>query len=259
MSGTKRPGDGFAMRRIPASGLLLSGLMVALAVALLVSLGQWQVRRLAWKQDLIAAVESRPKLPPISVASAEEWRSIDPEAQSYRRARLSGRFLDDHTVRVFTALSRPRGHFGGPGVWILTPLRLDDGSVVYVNRGFVPQVRAGERFDAPRALIALEGLIRPMEPGNSFTPEANAEAHIAYRRDPELFAVMTGLSGPIAPFFVDLPAEATPPSGLPQAGETRMRFPNSHLQYAVTWYGLAAALLAVYGLVLWKRPRAAAA
>lgn len=247
------------LRRLDVRGVVLPSLLVAIALIALVSLGQWQVRRLAWKNALVAAVSERPKQPPITIKSARDWRTIDPETDVYRRVALKGRFEDVHTARAFTVLSRPRGRFGGPGVWILTPLRLSDGSVVYVNRGFVPQSRGEERFNAPRQPVAIEGLVRALEPGNRFTPDAVGEARLAYRRDPELFALMTGLVGPVAPFFVDLPAEATPPSGLPQAGETRMQFPNSHLQYAMTWYGLAVALVAVYGVFMWKRRHAAPA
>lgn len=246
-----------AMRRLDLAGLVVPTLLVVAALIGLVSLGQWQLHRLAWKKQLIEAVAERPKLPPISVTSANDWRSVDPDRDSYRRVRLEGRLEGAHTVRAFTALSEPRGRFGGPGVWILTPLRLADHSVVYVNRGFVPQARSEERFDAPRAPVALEGLVRALEPGNRFTPDAVNEARLAYRRDPELFALMTGLVGPVAPFFVDLPAEATPPSGLPQAGEARMRFANNHLQYAITWYGLALALLSVSAVLIWKRRHAA--
>jgi surfeit locus 1 family protein len=94
--------------------------------------------------------------------------------------------------------------------------------------------------------VTLRGLIRAPETGSWFTPEPNLEDRTFFARDPHRIAAATGIEGEVAGFFLDLLASEAPPGGLPQAGETRMVFTNNHLQYAVTWYGLAAALLAVF-------------
>jgi surfeit locus 1 family protein len=126
-----------------------------------------------------------------------------------------------------------------------------------VNRGFVPQDRRGkdQRDPAPEGAVAITGLLRPDDTRNWFTPEDRPADGLYFARS--IAAIGTGLQveAPLAPFTIDLLASETPPSGFPQAGETRMAFTNNHLGYAFTWYGLAAALLAVFAASIWGRLR----
>ena len=158
-------------------------------------------------------------------------------ANEYRPFRIAGRFLHDKEARVFTSLSDAKGPQSGPGYWIVTPLAVG-GGVVMVNRGFAPQGRE-----------------TPVESPNLFTPRDRPEANVFFARNAAAIAAAKRIGGPVAPFTLDLTAAATPPGGLPQAGETRMLFSNNHLGYAVTWYGLAAALLAVFASAVWARRR----
>jgi surfeit locus 1 family protein len=168
----------------------------------------------------------------------------------------AGRFQHPREVLVHTVLSEPKGRFAGPGYWVLTPLELDDGAVVIVNRGFVP---ANRRDPATRAdgqvagRVSVTGLLRRPEPGNWFTPDNDPPRGQWYRRDPHAIAAAFGLAR-VAPFMID--ADAAPnPGGLPQGGETRLSFPNNHLGYALTWFGLAAALAGVFGVFAWQQVR----
>jgi surfeit locus 1 family protein len=238
------------MDRSRLRGLMLPGLLVLCALAVLVSLGNWQVRRLAWKEDLIARTSSRPKSEPLDLrktglgAIGETPAFL--AANEYRPVLLRGEYDPEGEVRVFTSLAEPRsGPFGGPGFWIVTPFAAEpDGSRIYVNRGFVPQDRS---YEPPAAgLTEIEGLIRAPEQGSWFTPDPDLEKRIFYARDPLRITAATGLAGGAIPVSIDLDASGTPASGLPQAGETMMTFTNNHLQYAITWYGLAAALVAVF-------------
>ena len=229
--------------------LIAPALLVVCALVVLVSFGNWQLRRLAWKEDLIARVSARPNEVVQNLPPATEWPAFDVDQGEYRPYRLEGRFLHDEEALVFTSLPDPNGPFGGPGFWIVTPFALADGGTVLVNRGFAPQGRhlpaeRGESLsEEPQSVV---GLMRPGEERGMFTPGDRPDENVFYARNIADLSAAKGLSPPVAPFTIDLLASETPPGGLPQAGETRMTFTNNHLQYAITWYGLAAVLLAVF-------------
>ncbi len=246
-------------RRIGFVRIVLAAVAVSAALAVLVSLGNWQMRRLHDKEALLGAVAERPGLPVLDLPPPGAWGGRDLATLEYRPYRLEGRFLHEKEVRVFTNLPDPNGPLRGPGYWIVTPFVLHGGGTVLVNRGFAPQDRfrpaeRGETLsDAPAAVV---GLLRPDDARTIFTPDDKPESGLFFTRSIGPIAAAAGIEGPVAPFSIDLVASETPPGGLPQAGETLMRFPNNHLQYAVTWYGLAAALAAVVLVFLWGRMRA---
>ena len=240
-------------------GLLVPAMLVLAALVVLVSLGNWQLRRLVWKTDLIEQVSERPTLPILDLPPASAWPDFDVSSGEYRRYRLVGHFEHDQEALVFTSLPDPQGPYGGPGYWIVTPFVLFGGGTVLVNRGFAPQGRhlaadRGESLSSEETSVV--GLMRPDEVPGLFSPQDRAaEDDIFYARAIERIASVKGISGQIAPFTIDLVRLETPANGLPEAGETRMTFSNSHLQYAITWYGLAAALLAVFAGLVWRRLR----
>jgi surfeit locus 1 family protein len=238
-------------------GLLLPAFATLVALAVLISLGNWQLRRLAWKEDLIARVTERLSLPPIE-PGAEAFS--DPNAflaeNEFRPVRLTGRYDAGGEVEVFTSLSEPKGRHGGPGVFMLTPFRPVAGdAIVFVNRGFVPQSEKGKETPPAEGVVTIEGPLRAPEKGSWLTPDANPGERLFFARDPAAIAAAMGIEGWVVPFFVDLGAAETPPSGLPQAGETRTVFANSHFEYALTWYGLAAGLAAVFAAFAYGRIR----
>ena len=238
--------------------LVLPAVLVLVAVGALISLGNWQMRRLDWKEQLIADVTERPasavqELPPASV-----WATLDVKGAEYRPFSLTGRFLHDKETLVFTSLSDAKGVHSGPGYWVVTPFALEGGGTVLVNRGFAPQGRhrPEDRREQPSAeRVRVTGLLRPNEERNVFTPGDRPADNIFFARNITAIAQAKNIPAPVAPFTIDLLASETPPGGLPQAGETRMVFSNDHLGYAITWYGLAAALLAVFASFVWNRLR----
>jgi surfeit locus 1 family protein len=242
----------------PLRGLFVPAIVTLAVLAILVSLGNWQMRRLAWKQDLIARAETRPAEPVADLPAADAWPRLDIAALEFRRFRLTGRFDHGREAWVFTSLSDPQGAEGGPGYWIVTPFALQGGGTVWVNRGFAPQGRQqpqarGETLSAEAQTIA--GLLRPDDPRSAFTPDDDPRANIFYRRNVAALSAAKGLAPPLAPFTIDLAASFTPPGGLPQAGETRIRFTSNHLSYALTWYGLALAAAGVFVAFAIKRLR----
>jgi len=238
-------------------GLLIPAVLAVVAFGVLVSLGNWQLRRLAWKEELIAAATMRPRDAVRDLPTPSEWGTLNPSGDdAYRPYRLTGRFLHDKEARVFTSIPDPHGRYGGPGYWVVTPFALTSGGIVLVNRGFVPVDRSipsarGETLSSEP--VTVIGLMRPDERRSFFTPDDRPDEGMFFARNVAAISAERGLSPPVAPFTVDLIASETPPGGLPQAGETRMAFTNNHLQYALTWYGLAAALAAVFGTFAWRR------
>ena len=239
-------------------GLLLAGLMTLAALAVLVGLGNWQMERLAWKEALIARATAGPEQPVRELPPPETWADMPVEALQYHPFRLTGRFLHEKEAHVFTSLPDPAGPHGGPGYWIVTPLALEGGGIVLVNRGFAPHGRhepAGRRERLADGPVEVVGLLRPDEERSWITPDDQPDRNLFYARSVAALAAAKGLEPPVAPFTFDLTAEAMPPAGLPQAGETRMRFSNNHLPYALTWYGIAAALAAIFAAFAWQRLR----
>lgn len=215
--------------------------MLALTI-LFAALGAWQVLRLGEKEALIAAVAARAELPPVPLPPTAEWPHLDSQTLDFRPVTLSGVFEPQGTVLVFTSLSAAKGKFSGPGYWVMVPVALANGGLVFVNRGFVPEqvaanMREGGLVGADP--VELTGLARRSEALNGFTPGADLGRRIDYVRNIARLAAQHPAPGgrPFAPVYVDLPAGE--PGALPQGGETVMQFPNRHLDYALTWFGLA--------------------
>lgn len=219
---------------------LLWGLS-AVALIILIGLGTWQVQRLQWKTELIATVEARIDAAPVPLAEAlARYRAG--ENVSYLPVAASGGFPSARTAHVFGTYD------GAAGYYAFQAFRLDDGTdrLLLVNRGFVPQDQKLEYYPLPDAQ-RLTGLARVYEgPGGLaavFAPENRPEDGVFFNRDHD---VLTGWLGQdLAGRFLPIAIDSTLPTELPRGGTTRVTFRNAHLGYAITWYGLAAGLVAV--------------
>lgn len=231
------------------SRLIGIGFLTLFFFATFISLGVWQVERLSWKLDLIARVDARVHAPAASAPDEAAWPSVDAAKDEYRHVTASGRLLHDRSALVYASTER------GPGYWVLTPLQFDNGAVVYINRGWVPTERkdAASRTEGdPSGPVQVTGLLRMTEPGGTLLRSNDPPSGRWYSRDVEAMGKTAGLSR-VAPFFID--ADATPnPGGLPVGGLTIVRFPNSHLSYALTWFAMAALSL-VGGAILIRAER----
>lgn len=206
----------------------------AFLIAALLALGTWQVQRLGWKLDLIQRIDARVHADPVALAPRSDWATMTPEDYEYRHVQVSGEFMYDKEAPVYTVTDY------GPGYWILTPLRLADGSTVIINRGFVPtdkrlaETRQQGQIAGP---VTIVGLMRAPEHGGLFLRKNDPANGRWYSRNIEEIATASGLTD-TAPFYID--ADASPNAGgLPIGGLTQIKFPNSHLSYAITWYALA--------------------
>lgn len=228
---------------------ILFGLLTVAAVVLFLTLGIWQVQRLAWKTDLIARVNARVAAPAVAAPAVGDWPRVNKADDEYRHVTLRGHLLNTAEAQVYTLSDY------GAGYWVMTPLKREDGSVVYINRGFVPM---DKRAPATRpeaqtdGEVTVTGLLRMPESKGWLLQQANDPAHDAwYRRDIAAIASSRHI-GVVAPYFVD--ADAKPnPGGWPKGGLTVVKFPNSHLMYAITWFSMAAMLIAVSVWLVWFR------
>ena len=227
------------------TALILGAVVFAVLFAGFSALGVWQVQRLAWKQELIRQVDARIHAAPVAAPPPDQV--VTRQADQYRRVVVSGRFDHQHEalVKAVTDL--------GPGFWVMTPLTTDRGFTVLINRGFVPSER---QKPAERAAAQVEGettvvgLLRLTEPDGGFLRANDPAGDRWFSRDVAGIAKARGFSSPVAPYFID--ADATPnPGGWPRGGLTVVRFANSHLIYALTWFGLA--LMSAAGFVLFAR------
>lgn len=231
-----------------ARWLPIGCLLLALAFG---ALGVWQVERRAWKLDLIERVNSRAFAEPQHLPARADWAGVSAERDEYRRVRVRGELLHERETLVQAVTDL------GPGFWVLTPLRTEEGMVL-VNRGFAPPERrdpAARRLGSPSGVVTITGLLRLTEPHGGFLRANDAAADRWYSRDVAAIARARGL-GEVAPFFVD--ADGAPnPGGYPVAGLTVVRFRNTHLVYALTWFALAG--LCVFGAVVAGRSTGRAA
>lgn len=239
-----------AGRSRPRSALLL-GLGVLL-FAILVGLGTWQVQRLHWKEGLLETIDRRTHAAPVPLADAEKEYAASGDID-YTPVTVTGTFLHQGERHFYATWE------GDAGFNVYTPLRLDDGRFVLVNRGFVPydlKDPAKRQQGEVAGKVTVTGLARNPLPGkpSMMLPDNDVAKNIFYWKDRDVMASSAGLpaGAMLVPFFID--ADKTPnPGGLPVGGVTIIDLPNSHLQYAVTWYGLAAALAAILILRL-RRP-----
>jgi surfeit locus 1 family protein len=235
----------------------LLAVLALLLIVLFAGLGTWQVVRLQWKLDLIARVEARVHAAPAPLPSRTSWAGITSESDEYRHVQLHGTYLYDLTTPV-QALTEQ-----GSGYWLLTPMCTTEGTIVLVNRGFIPAgPGARTRYTPQRAAgnpcahagpaADVTGLLRTRERNGAFTRTNDPAANRWYTRDVAAIAGARGIEA--APFFVDAAAQQNPPDSpdQPIGGLTVVKFPNSHLVYAFTWYALA---LMVAGAWWWVARR----
>lgn len=238
----------------------IAGLAVIalIMVSVLASLGIWQLRRKDEKHALIAALTERLAGTPTALPSATEWPALNPARDEFQRVSFSATFEPKPDVMVYSSGSAVREDVSGPGTWAFMPARLANGRIVVVNAGFV-QNTMQDRAQQDRAVtrlvtgapVAMTGYIRfPEQPG-AFTPNQDAVKRLWFSRDHRAMAQALGW-GDVAPFYVDLESPV-PASGIPKPGPLQVHLKDDHLQYAITWFGLALVVAVAFGF--WVRGR----
>jgi surfeit locus 1 family protein len=239
------------------AGSILFALFTLMMIGVLVALGTWQLERKQWKEGLIAALDAKLSAKPTDLPPRERWPKLDAAADEFRRVTFPAEFLPGEEALVYSSGSSLRPDATGPGYWVFTPARLIGGSLVVVNRGFVPEGKQNpetRREGDPSGVVDITGVMRWPEQRNQFTPKDEPEKNLWFDRDPAAMAAAKHW-GTIAPFYIDMEAPAAR-GGLPKVGPLRAALPNNHLQYAVTWYGLAV-VICIAALVFWRARRRA--
>jgi surfeit locus 1 family protein len=231
-------------------------------LAVLLGLGTWQLQRRIWKEDLLAAMSARSALPPAVDLSKLDCRPAAGWADpcEFRPVRLSVTFQHDQERHIFISVPPQADGVGGPGYWVFTPARTADGQGLYVNRGFVPErlkdvsVRAAGQIGGS---VTLEGVLRRSETRGRFAGANDPKRNIYFIRSPEELSNLDGPEPRPSPdrmfnwaYYIDMTG---PPAsgGLPRPLAGKIAIPNRHLEYALTWYGLALTWL----VIVWVRSR----
>ncbi len=213
-------------------------------ILVLLALGSWQAQRLVWKNELNAFRATQVSAEPIALPTAVS----DPEALAYRPVWVEGRF--HHEGEMFLGA---RAHNRVPGYQVITPFERTDGTVVLVNRGWIPLERK-EPETRPLSLIPdvtrVAGLLVLGGEQGAFTPDNVPEERFWYWVD--LISLSEHAGIPAQSYLIDAGPEPNP-GGLPIGGQTRVELRNEHLQYAIIWFGLALGLIGVYTLFMRKQ------
>jgi surfeit locus 1 family protein len=215
---------------------------VAMLIVLL-GLGSWQVKRLFWKEALLAQIDNAEAADPIPL----------PQTPSpFTKVSATGTFLPDaaalYGAEVRTIASGPE-----MGAQLIVPMRQTNGDVVLVDRGWVPLSRPGP-IDQPEGTVTVSGYVRFGDTEHWFSARDDPAARRFFTLDTMKIADAVGQPN-ARPFVLVLLASQPDADGRlehwPDPARHLPRPPNNHLSYAITWYGLAVALLAIF--IIWAR------
>ncbi|NPU65172.1 SURF1 family protein [Bradyrhizobium sp. 83012] len=229
-------------------------------VALFIGLGVWQLQRRAAKHALIAALTDRVAAAPAQLPPQSEWRTLTPERDEFRRVSFTAAYAKLPDAMVYSAGSAVREDVSGPGTWAFLPARLASGETVVIDAGFVANTMQ-ERSIQDRQVgklvtgepVTLTGYLRFPEAAGLLTAAENHDKRLWFTRDHLAMAKALGW-GEVAPFYVDLESPV-PANGIPKPGPLSPHLRDEHMQYALTWFSLAAALIAAFAV--WARGRRA--
>lgn len=222
--------------------LLSASIAAAAGILILCALGIWQLERLAWKEALIAAIDGRAGHPAIAYDGGAIAADRD-----FTRATVTGTYVPEATLFLMATFE------GGPGWQAVTPFLIDGNTVLLVDRGALDEAgRAAVMAATPRGPLRLEGILRRHdEPRPAFAPDNDAAANRWYWWD--LKAMQAAVHLPQATRTAGAVLQLLPgpdPRALPRAQPPTANLHNNHLQYAITWFSLAAALALITALFL---------
>ena len=203
------------------------------------ALGTWQVKRLAWKEGLVTAIEAARAQPSLTQLPSDEAALA---ALEFRMVEIAGRFKSDAEYHLF-----PRWYEGKQGYWILAPLTLADGRVLLINRGWVPlekkepQTRPETKL---RGRAVIQGILRVGADRHYFTPKNSVEKNIWFGRDIAAMAAAHGFTHVVPAMLDRVGTQDVKRLPVPSDGTITLR--NDHLSYIITWYGIALGILVIF-------------
>jgi len=237
------------------------GIVTVVILAVLLGLGVWQLQRRTQKHLLIAALTERLAGTPQPLPARAVWPTLSPETDEFRRVTFTATYAAKPDAMVYSSGSAVRTDISGPVTWAFLPALLADGATVVINAGAVQntmqdraqQDRAVQRL-VTGAPVTLTGYLRFPEAAGALTPNDDVAKRLWFTRDQRAMAEALRW-GDVAPFYIDLESPA-PPSGIPKPGPLEVQLKDDHMQYAVTWFGLAVAVLVAFGVWLKGQRRA---
>ena len=239
------------------------GIFTLVLVAAFIGLGTWQLQRRLEKHALIAALDERIAAAPEALPLPAQWSALTPAKDEFRRVSFSATYAKLPDVMVYSSGSAVRDDISGPGTWAFVPAHLSSGETVVINTGFVQntmQDRGYEDRAVSRLLSGeparLTGYLRFPESAGSLTPPENTAKRLWFTRDHLAMARALGWSEgtkQIAPFYIDLETPV-PENGIPKPGPLHVHLKDDHMQYAITWFTLAGALVIAFA-VWWRAQR----
>jgi cytochrome oxidase assembly protein ShyY1 len=251
---------GVALRQRGVLGFAIVSLVM---VATCLALGIWQLQRRVEKHALISALNERLAAAPEPLPAPSQWHALTPAKDEFRRVSFTATYPKLPDAMIYSSGSAVREDVSGPGTWAFLPAKLPDGDTVVVNTGFV-QNTMQDRAQQDRAVtrlvtgqpLKLTGYLRFPEAAGTLTPTENIGKRLWFTRDHLSIARALGWGEggkTMAPFYVDLEAPV-PESGIPKPGPLTVHLKDDHMQYAVTWFGLAFAVMIAFG-VWWRAQR----
>jgi cytochrome oxidase assembly protein ShyY1 len=256
--------SGISARRRHVAGFVAFTLLM---LALFAGLGVWQLQRRIEKHALIAALTERLAVPPEALPQPSQWSALKAASDEFRRVRFAATYASLPDAMVYSSGSAVRGDVSGPGTWAFLPALVADGNTVVVNAGFVPntmQDRGVEDRAVARLIthepVMLTGYLRFPEAAGVLTPQENIARRLWFTRDHLAMArALRWEEGgkQVAPFYIDLEAPV-PASDVPKPGPLEVHLKDDHMQYAITWFGLAIAVVIAFGVWLRGQGRASA-
>ncbi len=214
-------------------GLLVPSVFALAGLAMLLGLGIWQIERKSWKEALIDALARRTADAPVALPPPGEWARLTPENWEFRRVRVRVEPTGEGDTLVYTGASALRDDVKSPGYLVFAPMRLTGGAKVVVNRGYTP----GRPY-APASAQDIVGAMRWPEQPSWFIASHDAAGDTWHVRDHTAMSALKGW-GQVAPFYIEQESPE-PQGGRPHPAKLNVQLRNEHLQYAVTWFGLAA-------------------
>lgn len=223
------------------------------ALAILVALGTWQLDRLEWKRELIAARAERIGAPPVGFDELARARAEGRlAALEYRPIAVRGRYAHERAMRL-----QNRTMDGAAGIHLVVPLTLEGGGgTVLVDRGWVPRDAPARLVEEPGGVIGVSGYVRLFHEPGAFVPHNEPAANVWFSMDePAMRRVAGAGAGAWEPtgFYIQAGPDSGAAGALPVGETPAVELRNSHLGYALTWYGLAVVLAAIYAIYHWRR------
>ena len=220
------------MRRYLSALILGAG-----GIAILLSLGIWQVRRLAWKEGVIATIEARIGAEPVLLSTVTR---PDPETDLYRPVTVAGRTTGEELL----VLSGQKDF--GPGFRVIAVFEAEDGRRILLDRGFIPE--AGRAMPRPGVKLSVTGNLHWPDDSDSFTPPPDQTTGLWFARD------VTAMSESVKtlPVLVVVRTEEGDDQGIVPVPVDTSHIPNDHLGYAITWFSLAAVWAGMTAFLLWR-------